>query len=149
MFSFSKRVDYALASVVYMVRLNVPVNANRVASFYSFPQRLTANILKELAMKGILKSIRGVYGGYYLAKPASEISVYDLITALEGPISMADCVNDAGCKYMGICAANPFVLYVQNHVSQLLKRIKLEDLANVQVFNPSLLQSKTVTPESL
>jgi FeS assembly SUF system regulator len=68
------------------------------------PAPMVSKILKQLARAGLLDSQRGAQGGYGLARPAEEISVVEIITALEGPIAMTECTEDAP----GTCSAEPF-----------------------------------------
>jgi len=133
MLNFSKRLDYALASLAYLAKLDTPVNARTVAQFYQFPPRLTSNILKELASKNILKSTRGAYGGYLLARKATEVSVYEIILAIEGPVGLVDCtLHGRGCNAITFCSANAFMNYIHNHITSLLKRIKLADILRAE-----------------
>lgn len=68
------------------------------------PLPMVSKILKQLAREGLLESHRGSHGGYALARPAEEISVVEIITALEGPIAVTECIEDAP----GVCSAEPF-----------------------------------------
>lgn len=68
------------------------------------PVPMVSKILKQLARAGLLDSHRGAHGGYALARPAEDISVVEIITALEGPIAVTECTEDAP----GVCSAEPF-----------------------------------------
>ena len=69
-------------------------NAPDLASETSLPQPMVSKILKQLARSGLLLSHRGVHGGYALSRSAESITVAEIITALEGPIAVTECIED-------------------------------------------------------
>jgi Rrf2 family protein len=85
----SRTVWYALQAGLLLAELDhdAPVPCSRLASAGNMPERFLLQILRNLVAHGILRSVRGVDGGYALSKPADDISVLDLIEAVEGPIA--------------------------------------------------------------
>src|ERR1043165_5270243 len=81
----SAKVDYALRAVVELAAAESehPVKGERLAQAQEIPLKFLENILSELRHAGIVRSQRGVDGGYWLARPAAEISVADVIRAVE------------------------------------------------------------------
>ena len=85
----SAKADYAVRAAVELAAATGerPVKAERIATAQGIPLNFLENILGELRHAGIVRSQRGAEGGYWLAKPAKEISVADIIRAVEGPLA--------------------------------------------------------------
>src|SRR6202140_3340209 len=85
----SAKADYAVRAVVELAAAegDKPVKAERVATAQEIPLNFLENILGELRHAGIVRSHRGAEGGFRLAKPAAEISVADIIRAVEGSLA--------------------------------------------------------------
>ncbi len=85
------KVDYAMRAVVVLANAategSEPVKGDAIAVAQEIPGKYLENILGELRLSGIVRSQRGAEGGYRLARPASEISVADVIRAVEGPLA--------------------------------------------------------------
>jgi FeS assembly SUF system regulator len=81
-------------------------NAPELAADARLPLPMVSKILKMLARSGLLSSHRGVHGGYALARPAADITVAEILTALEGPIAVTECIDDSaggGCDQVAFC----------------------------------------------
>jgi Rrf2 family protein len=85
----SAKVDYAVRAAVELAAVSdeKPVKAERIATAQEIPLNFLENILGELRHSGIVRSHRGAEGGFRLAKPASELTVADIIRAVEGPLA--------------------------------------------------------------
>jgi Rrf2 family protein len=86
----SAKTDYALRAAVELAAAHgngTPVKGERLATTQSIPLRFLENILLQLRHAGIVESRRGAEGGYRLARPASEISLADVIRAIDGPLA--------------------------------------------------------------
>ncbi len=85
------KVDYAMRAVVVLANAASegaePVKGDAIAAAQEIPGKYLENILGELRLSGIVRSQRGADGGYRLARPAGEISVADVIRAVEGPLA--------------------------------------------------------------
>ena len=98
----SAKVDYALRALLELAAAPPgPVKGERLAAAQEIPPKFLENILTELRRAEIVASQRGVDGGYRLAKPASEISVADVVRALEGPIASVRGVRPDEIEYRG------------------------------------------------
>jgi len=84
----SQSVTYAIHAVLRLAesREGTPVSCGRLAERGAMPERFLLQILRDLAKQGILQSTRGGGGGFTLGRRASEISLLDLIEAVEGPV---------------------------------------------------------------
>lgn len=85
----SAKADYAVRAAVELATLpaEVPVKADQVAINQDIPLRFLENILHELRQADIVELGRGADGGYYLARPSEEITVAEVISAVEGPVA--------------------------------------------------------------
>ena len=85
----SAKTDYALRAAVELAAQDggAPVKGERLATSQSIPLRFLENILLQLRHAGIVESRRGAEGGYRLARPAAEITLADVIRAIDGPLA--------------------------------------------------------------
>ena len=84
----SAKVDYALRAMAELAAAPPgPVKGERIATAQAIPPKFLENILGDLRHGGLVVSQRGAEGGYRLARPAAEISIADVIRAVEGPIA--------------------------------------------------------------
>ena len=110
---FSAKADYALrASLELATGTDAHVKAEVVARAQSIPLRFLEQILLDLKHAGLVQSQRGADGGYWLAKAPGEISVADVIRAVEGPIAMTSCVETGkhDCVLESCCQVRPHIL---------------------------------------
>lgn len=105
MIRMTKQADYGIVLLTRMAadpeRL---FNATELAEETQLPQPTVSKILKILAREGLLASQRGVKGGYALEREPAEVSVADVISALEGPIAITECVDESP----GLCSQESF-----------------------------------------
>jgi Rrf2 family protein len=85
----SAKVDYAVRAAVQLASSSeFPVTSESIAQAQHIPSKFLEAILSELRHAGLVKSRRGAHGGYWLSRPASEITVADVIRAVEGPMAL-------------------------------------------------------------
>lgn len=87
--------DYAVRIVRYLCTLREKANAEAIAVSTHVSFRFTLKILQKLVAADIVKSCRGISGGYFLAKMPAEISVKDIVEIIEGPVSINRCLEDS------------------------------------------------------
>ena len=84
----SAKADYAVRAAIELARKeDGPTKGTAIATRQSIPLKFLENILIDLRHAGLVRSQRGAEGGYWLARPASEVSVADVIRAVEGPLA--------------------------------------------------------------
>ncbi len=140
MIRLSKLTDYAVVMLSHMAAREGDVyTTSRLAERSGVPEPTAAKILKSLARASILVSQRGSNGGYELARPAAEISVAEIIVALEGPIALAACVDGSldHCGVEQLCAMRGN----WNRVNRAI-RDALEDISLIDMAVPFLAPSK-------
>jgi Rrf2 family transcriptional regulator, cysteine metabolism repressor len=142
MLRFTKRADYGLMAIHYIaIHEDLgAVNAKRISDEFRIPAELLAKILQKLAKKRLITSTNGPKGGYVLARRPTEITVGQVIRALEGPINIVSCLEDSECPQMEKCNLRRPVHKIQAAISQVLDTMSLAELTSADV--PELLSIK-------
>jgi len=141
MLSLTRKTDYALIALAHMA--NDPegcCSAREIANRYRVPLPLLMNILKLLTRRGLARSARGPRGGYTLALAPGEITLYDVIRAVEGPIQLVQCVDrqqgqaagapDLGCGLISSCPVHSPIQLVHHKLVEFLTGVTLADVVN-------------------
>ena len=127
----SRKVDYALLILSYLHERAEGGCAREVAAHFGLSRPFVANILKELCQKGFVSSHRGVKGGYVPRQPAEEVSLADVMHALDGSFSFAECnrdVEESVCCYESICPVKGQIQDVQRRIWDVLRGVTLAEL---------------------
>jgi Rrf2 family protein len=126
----SAKVDYALRALAELAASPAAtVKAERLANAQEIPLKFLENILLELRRAEIVASQRGTEGGYRLAKPAAEISMADVIRAVEGPIATVRGARPEDAVYTGAAAGLRDVwIELRSSMRGVLEEISLADL---------------------
>ena len=101
----SAKVDYALRAMLELAAAGALVKAEQLATAQGIPQKFLEGILLDLRHAELVASRRGVDGGYALGRPAEEISLADVIRAVEGPIATVRGVRPDDVRYDGAAEA--------------------------------------------
>ena len=128
----SAKADYAVRAAVELAATHDqrPVKAERIATAQEIPLNFLENILGELRHAGIVRSHRGAEGGFRLAKPANEVTVADVIRAVEGPLASVRGGPPEDAQYGGSAAALPRVwIAVRANLRRVVETVTLADVA--------------------
>jgi len=106
-----------------------PVMVREIAESQGISERYLEQILNTLRTAELVKSTRGAKGGYELAKPPGEITLGDVVRALEGPFDIVSCTGDYECRREMICATFAVWKEVKEAIEGVLDSISLEELA--------------------
>lgn len=128
----SRKADYALLILAYLHR-HPAASAREVAGHYDLSRGFIANILKELCAAGFLTSQRGANGGYGLARRLNDVSLGELLTALDDEVNMAACSrpessDDHACSVSAVCPVKAPVRRLHERVQQMLHGVTLAEL---------------------
>jgi Rrf2 family protein len=145
MLRFTKRADYGLMAIHYIALHDdvAAVSAKRIAEEFAIPPELLAKILQRLAKRGLIVSQNGPKGGYALGRRPSEITVGDVVRALEGPISIVSCLEDNDCPQLPRCNLRKPVQKIQAAITQVLDTMSLAELVGEDM--PDMLSIRGVT----
>jgi Rrf2 family protein len=145
----SAKADYAVRAVVELAAAagEKPVKAERVATAQGIPLNFLENILGELRHAGIVRSHRGAEGGFRLARPAEELTVADVIRAVEGPLASVRGGPPEEASYGGAAGALPRVwIAVRHNLRQVVEHVTIADLASGKL--PAEIESLAEDPEA-
>jgi FeS assembly SUF system regulator len=132
MFRMTRLADYGIVLLTHLAGdpERLPQNAKDLAARSHMPLPVVTKILKILAREGLLLSHRGTKGGYSLARGPEQISMAEVIRAVEGPIALTACVvgPPGDCQHESFCPVRGHVQKINHAIRQALGGIKLADL---------------------
>jgi Rrf2 family protein len=127
----SAKADYAVRAAIELARADDgPTKGDAIARAQDIPLKFLENILGDLRHAGIVRSQRGVDGGYWLNKPAAEVSIADIIRAVEGPLASIRGQRPEDVGYAG--SAEPLQqvwIAVRASLRSVVERVTLADVA--------------------
>ena len=133
MLRLSKKADYALLAVRHLAANadRGSVSARELAESYDLPPELLAKVLQKLVRARFLSSIQGIRGGYGLAKPASSISVADVIQAIDGPLTVTACSTEAeNCGQYSKCSIRDPLWRIKDRIVSALATCSLQEISS-------------------
>jgi Rrf2 family protein len=145
----SAKADYALRACVELAAAagTGHVKGERLAQAQEIPLKFLENILGELRQAGLVRSQRGVEGGYWLARPAAEITLADVIRAVEGPLANVRGVRPEHVEYGGSAAPLREVwIAVRASLRSILEEVTLADVASGEL--PAVVRELVADPEA-
>jgi Rrf2 family protein len=128
----SAKVDYAVRAAVELAAApdEKPVKAERIATAQGIPLNFLENILGELRHAGVVRSHRGAEGGFRLAKPAAELTIADIIRAVEGPLASVRGGPPEEAAYPGAAESLPRVwIAVRQSLRKVAEHVSVADIA--------------------
>jgi Rrf2 family protein len=126
----TRQADYAVRAVLYLAKNGEERAAtSQVAQEQNIPPSFLAKIISQLSIAGLLHTSRGARGGVTLARQPDEISLLEVIEAIDGPIQLNECAGENGaCKFDKDCPLRPVWCDAQE---QLVQRLKSTDFAQL------------------
>jgi Rrf2 family protein len=142
------KADYAVRAAIELARKDEgPTKGTAIATRQSIPLKFLENILIDLRHAGLVRSQRGAEGGYWLAKPATDISVADVIRAVEGPLASVRGESPSDIDYPeGAEELQRFWIAVRASVRSVAETVTLADLAAGKL--PQKVEKLAADPES-
>lgn len=143
------KADYAVRAAAELAAAEGegPVKGERIATAQDIPLKFLENILSELRTAGIVASRRGAEGGYWLDRPAAEVSVADVLRAVEGPLASIRGTGPERLEYQGAAAALPRMwVALRANLRTVLEGVSLADLASGEL--PANVAALTDDPDA-
>src|ERR1700750_1400577 len=131
MLRLTKKADYGLMALKYLAEQTdgSAHSAKDIAEAYHIPPQLLAKILQTLAKAGLLVSHAGTNGGYALSRSSSEITAFEVIRAIDGPLFITSCITIHGaCDLTSTCTIKEPLRKVNDSIKDLLSGIHIGDL---------------------
>jgi Rrf2 family protein len=128
----TRQADYAIRAVRYLAKHgpNQRSATSVVAAEMKIPPSFLAKIISQLSIAGLLHTSRGARGGVTLARAPGEISMLDVVEAIDGPIQLNECVGDpANCAFSDDCLVHPIWEEVQATLVKRLSETRFDQLA--------------------
>ena len=147
MLRISKKADYAVFLLGCIARQGAfpggaapeaVVSAHEIARQAGLNKSVVANLLKEFAKCGVLESVRGLKGGYRLARMPHEVSLGEILAVVEGPFTLVDCMRgpeeeptDHVCSLISFCPSKNPMRIVHERIAHLFHQIRLDELCGL------------------
>jgi len=132
MMELTRKGEYAIRGIIYLAGLRQGEVAliSEIAEATGVPQTFLAKIMQSFAKIGLVNSFRGTGGGFVLGRPASRITLREVVEAVEGPIMPNRCLmDDSSCALNRTCLVHPVWRTVQSKVVEILDGVTIEMLA--------------------
>jgi Rrf2 family protein len=128
----TRQADYAIRAVLYLTQIGSSQRAatSTVAQKQHIPPSFLAKIISQLSIAGLLQTSRGARGGVKLARDPHEISLLDVVEAIDGPILLNECVGDPGdCEDKDNCPMHPIWNDAQEALVKRLRETRFDTFA--------------------
>jgi len=152
MLRLSKLADYGCQVMAYMARDKAIHSATEVATGLGMAASTVSKILKMLARQDLVVSVMGAKGGYVLAQHPDEISVAEIICAMDGPISITECSSDTACTRESLCLTRGNWQGINRIIQGALEKVSLAEMikpkpanSGRQVVDVSSIRTRRVT----
>ena len=128
MLRMSKLTDYGTMILAQLASTGGLATAAQLAAATHLRPPTVSKLLKRLAHAGLVVSVRGVQGGYTLARAADEISAAEILDALEGPVAITECSPTRGCDLVSYCRVGAAWQRINHSIRRALEQVSLTDL---------------------
>ena len=130
----TRQADYAVRAVLYLAKIGPDQRAatSQIAEDQQIPPSFLAKIVSQLSVAGLLQTSRGARGGVSLARTPEQISLLEVIEAIDGPILLNECVANSGaCSFGDTCPMRPVWCDAQTELITRLKATTFDTFVNV------------------
>ena len=137
MLRLSKKADYALMAMKHLAQKRdvSSTSAREIAEQYDIPIELMAKVLQRLVRVGLLASTQGTRGGYQLGRPATGISVAEVIEAIDGPFTVTACSTDKNdCEQFSKCSIRDPLWQIRERIVEALGTVTIAEMASDSVL---------------
>ena len=131
MLKLSKKADYGLIAVKHLATHSASgsCSATDIAEVYGISTPLMAKVLQKLAKRGLVTARHGSSGGYKLARDASQITALEVISAIDGPLSITSCVTHRGqCYQTSTCTVREPLRRVNESILHVLGTVTISQM---------------------
>ncbi|MEK6777427.1 MAG: Rrf2 family transcriptional regulator [bacterium] len=126
----TRETDYAIRCILFLSqKLKQNISAAAFSKELKISQAFISKIIQKLVKAGLLQSVRGVGGGVQLKKSPGDISLFDIVDAIQGPLGVNICVVDKkSCDRSSSCAVHPAWMEIQAMIERKLKSYSIKKL---------------------
>ena len=146
MLRLSKLADYGTQVMTYMARDRAVHSASEVAADLGIAAPTVSKILKVLVRRGLVASVLGAKGGYVLTRDPGEISIVEIINAMDGPISITECSSASTCSLESTCSTRSNWQGINSIILGALEKVNLAGMIapKPQVVDVSAIRSRGI-----
>ncbi len=147
MLRLSKLADYGCQVMAFMARDRAVHSANEVANGLGMAVPTVSKILKMLARDGLVGSVLGAKGGYTLSRYPKDISIAEIIHAMDGPISITECSSTSKCERESYCSTKGKLQRINHIIQEALDKVSLAEMITpkLQVVDMRAIRSRSAT----
>lgn len=129
MLKINRKVEYALMMLKFVAERTDGelTSAREICELFKTPFDPTAKVMQQLNLAGILTSVKGVKGGYTLARPLSQLSYLELVEIVDGQKPMVDCAGGE-CSLMGTCNVSAPLKRFNSYLTTMLSNLSIDAL---------------------
>jgi Rrf2 family protein len=151
MLKLTKKADYGLIAMRHLTSVRPrSASAKEIADHYGLPAPVLAKILQMLVRGGYLASEHGSNGGYRLSRPPEEITAFDIVRTIDGPIFLTSCFTENGdCEHHKKCSIRDPLRRIHEGIISLLTKMTMADLATDAEAASSALPGALISGASL
>lgn len=129
----TRQADYALRAIHYLAQLdpNQRASTSQIAEEKQIPPSFLAKIISQLSISGLIHTSRGARGGVSLARIPEEITVLEVVEAIDGPIALNECTfSPSSCPFVGDCSLHEIWVETQDKLINELRRTNFAQFKN-------------------
>ncbi|MFQ5452574.1 MAG: RrF2 family transcriptional regulator [Candidatus Zixiibacteriota bacterium] len=132
---FTKAEEYGMLGVLYLASKGMKsiTPLSEISETQAIPEKFLAKIFQSLSRYGIIRSHRGVRGGFSMAKKPNEVSVKDVLEAIQGPYHLTKCIKETDiCDKSVFCSIRELLIIAENNMVSVFQKHTLADLIKWQ-----------------
>lgn len=125
----TRQADYALRAMLFLARQDERASTSKIAETQKIPASFLAKIISQLSIAGLIHTSRGAGGGVVLARKPDEISLLDVVEAIDGPITLNECTsNPSLCTFGESCPLHEVFCETQKEMVRKLQEATFDKL---------------------
>lgn len=134
MFKFSKKIEYAILAMQFLAKNETElVSAKEMSDKLNIPYEFLSKTLQKLMKSSLIESQQGTKGGYQLSKNSKQITVEEVILAMDEKPGIVDCLNNGevkheNCSRSGECSIKTPMFHIQGKINEIFKTTTINDL---------------------
>jgi Rrf2 family protein len=136
----TRQADYALRTMLFLARLepSTQTPTHRIAEEMQIPKSFLAKIISQLSVASLINTVRGAKGGVCLTRNTDEISVYEVVVSIDGPMHLNECTFDPHtCPFGETCPIHQVWCETEKILVEKLKNTSLTELLQREAQKPS------------
>jgi len=143
MLKFSKKIEYGILAMDFIASKDENVSAKEISNSLDIPFEFLSKTLQKLMKEGLIESRQGIRGGYKLAKNPCDISVLDIIIALDENPNIIECYGNniySKCQNIKVCSIKYPMQKLQDEINNLFDKLTIEEMSKYKNVNEAYMR---------